>query len=89
MINLVWYLEIIGILAFCISKQLTLQKKVVELKLSYIKAFSRLFLLVMFLLVGIFIIFHLDLNTSFLVLNIMLLLFGICSEELIRLFRSG
>lgn len=48
-----------------------------------------LFLLIMFLLVGIFIIFHLDLNTSFLVLNIMLLLFGICSEELIRLFRSA
>jgi len=56
---------------------------------EYIKAFSHLFLLVMFLLVGIFIIFRLDLNTSFLVLNIMLLLFGICSEELIRLFRSA
>ena len=89
--NLVWYLEIVGILAFLHFKTIisSLQKKVSELKLSYIKAFSRLFLLVMFLLVGIFIIFHLDLNTSFLVLNIMLLLFGICSEELIRLFRSA
>lgn len=88
--NLVWYLEILGILAFLHFKTIisSLQKKVSELKLSYIKAFSRLFLLVMFLLVGIFIIFRLDLNTSFLVLNIMLLLFGICSEELIRLFRS-
>lgn len=40
----------------------------------------------MFLLVGIFIIFCLDLNMSFLVLNIMLLLFGICLEELICFF---
>lgn len=89
--NLVWYLEIVGILAFLHFKTIisSLQKKVSELKLSYIKAFSRLFLLVMFLLVGIFIIFRLDLNTSFLVLNIMLLLFGICSEELIRLFHSA
>lgn len=89
--NLVWYLEILGILAFLHFKTIisSLQKKVSELKLSYIKAFSRLFLLVMFLLVGIFIIFRLDLNTSFLVLNIILLLFGICSEELIRLFRSS
>lgn len=89
--NLVWYLEILGILAFLHFKTIisSLQKKVSELKLSYIKAFSRLFLLVMFLLVGIFIIFRLDLNTSFLVLNIMLLLFGICSEELIRLFHSA
>lgn len=89
--NLVWYLEIVSILAFLHFKTIvsSLQKKVSELKLSYIKAFSHLFLLVMFLLVGIFIIFRLDLNTSFLVLNIMLLLFGICSEELIRLFRSS
>ena len=89
--NLVWYLEILGILAFLHFKTIvsSLQKRVSELKLSYIKAFSRLFLLLMFLLVGIFIIFRLDLNTSFLVLNIMLLLFGICSEELIRLFRSA
>ena len=89
--NLVWYLEIVGILVFLHFKTIvsSLQKKVSELKLSYIKAFSHLFLLVMFLLVGIFIIFRLDLNTSFLVLNIMLLLFGICSEELIRLFRSS
>ena len=89
--NLVWYLEILGILAFLHFKTIisSLQKKVSELKLSYIKAFSHLFLLVMFLLVGIFIIFRLNLNTSFLVLNIMLLLFGICSEELIRLFRSA
>jgi len=89
--NLAWYLEIVGILVFLHFKTIisSLQKKVSELKLSYIKAFSHLFLLVMFLLVGIFIIFRLDLNTSFLVLNIMLLLFGICSEELIRLFRSA
>lgn len=89
--NLVWYLEILGILAFLHFKTIvsSLQKRVSELKLSYIKAFSRLFLLLMFLLVGIFIIFRLDLNTSFLVLNIMLLLFGTCSEELIRLFRSA
>ena len=89
--NLVWYLEILGILAFLHFKTIvsSLQKRVSELKLSYIKAFLRLFLLLMFLLVGIFIIFRLDLNTSFLVLNIMLLLFGICSEELIRLFRSA
>ena len=89
--NLVWYLEILGILAFLHFKTIvsSLQKRVSELKLSYIKAFSRLFLLLMFLLVGIFIIFRLDLNTSFLVLNIMLLLLGICSEELIRLFRSA
>ena len=89
--NLVWYLEIVGILVFLHFKTIisSLQKKLSELKLSYIKAFSHLFLLVMFLLVGIFIIFRLDLNTSFLVLNIMLLLFGICSEELIRLFRSS
>ncbi|MFQ9889815.1 MAG: hypothetical protein ACLRWM_05215 [Streptococcus sp.] len=80
-----WYLSFCTLQNDC---QLS-SKKVSELKLSYIKAFSHLFLLVIFLLVGIFIIFRLDLNTSFLVLNIMLLLFGICSEELIRLFRSA
>lgn len=91
MMNLVWYLEIVGILAFLHLKTIvnSLQKKVAELKLSYIKAFSRLFFLVMSLLVGIFLIFRLELKTSFLVLNIMLLLLGICSEELIRLFRSA
>lgn len=43
--NLVWYLEIVGILAFLHFKTIisSLQKKVSELKLSYIKAFSRLF----------------------------------------------
>lgn len=90
-LNLVWYIEVISILASVHFKTIinSFRKKIYELKLSYLKAFSRLFLVIGGLLICSFIIFRLDLNTSFFVLNLMLLISGLCTEELIRLFNSS
>lgn len=90
-LNLIWYIEITCILAFLHLKIIynSFQKKIYELKLSYLKAFLRLFVVVGSLLIFIFIAFKLDLKTSFLVFNVILLIFGICAEELIRLFNSS
>lgn len=90
-LNLIWYVEIASILAFLHLKTIftSFQSKVYELKFSYIKAFMRLFIAVSSLLLFSFIIFRLSLSLSFLFTNILLLIFGLCTEEFIRLFKSS
>lgn len=47
-LNLVWYIEVLSILTFLHFKTIftSLKMKIDELKLSYLKAFTRLFFLV-------------------------------------------
>ena len=89
-LNIVWYIEVISILAYLHLKTIfySFQKKIHELRLSYLKAFLRLFIVIGGVLISSFIIFRQNLNNSFLILNIVLLIFGVCTEELIRLFKS-
>lgn len=90
-LNVVWYIEATSILA-CLHLKLMFRifrKKVHELKLSYLKSFLRIFTLVTGLLLCFFVVFRIDLNTSFLIVNLLLLICGICIEELIRLFHSS
>ena len=88
-LNLVWYIEVLSILTFLHFKTIftSLKKKIDELKLSYLKAFTRLFFLVGGLLLLSFIGFQLELKVSFLIFNIVLLIMAIIAEECIRLFR--
>ena len=88
-LNLVWYIEVLCILSFLHFKTIftSLKKKIDELKLSYLKAFTRLFFLVGGLLLLSFIGFQLELKVSFLILNIVLLIMAIVAEECIRLFH--
>lgn len=88
-LNLVWYIEVLCILTFLHFKTIftSLKKKIEELKLSYLKAFTRLFFLVGGLLLLSFIGFQLELKVSFLILNIVLLIMAIVAEECIRLFH--
>jgi len=85
----VWYIEVLSILTFLHFKTIftSLKKKIEELKLSYLKAFIRLFFLVGGLLLLSFIGFQLELKVSFLILNIVLLIMAIVTEECIRLFH--
>ena len=88
-LNLVWYIEVLSILTFLHFKTIftSLKKKIDELKLSYLKAFTRLFFLVGGLLLLSFIGFQLELKVSFVILNIVLLIMAIVAEECIRLFH--
>ena len=88
-LNLVWYIEVLCILSFLHFKTIftSLKKKIDELKLSYLKAFTRLFFLVGGLLVLSFIWFQLELKVSFLIFNIVLLIMAIVAEECVRLFH--
>lgn len=88
-LNLVWYIEVLSILTFLHFKTIftSLKMKIDELKLSYLKAFTRLFFLVGGLLLLSFIGFQLELKMSFLILNIVLLIMAIVAEECIRLFH--
>ena len=88
-LNLVWYVEVLSILTFLHFKTIftSFKKKIAELKLSYLKAFIRLFFVVGGLLLLSFIVFQLDLNVSVLILNLVLLIMGIVAEECIRLFH--
>ena len=88
-LNLVWYIEVLSILTFLHFKTIftSLKMKIDELKLSYLKAFTRLFFLVGGLLLLSFIGFQLELKVSFLILNIVLLIMAIVAEECIRLFH--
>ena len=88
-LNLVWYIEVLCILTFLHFKTIftSLKMKIDELKLSYLKAFTRLFFLVGGLLVLSFIWFQLELKVSFLIFNIVLLIIAIVAEECIRLFH--
>ena len=88
-LNLVWYIEVLSILTFLHFKTIftSLKMKIDELKLSYLKAFTRLFFLVGGLLVLSFIWFQLELKVSFLIFNIVLLIMAIVAEECVRLFH--
>lgn len=88
-LNLVWYVEVLSILTFLHFKTIftSFKKKIDELKFSYLKAFTRLIFLIGVLLLFSFIGFQLDLNISFLILNIVLLIMAIVAEECIRLFH--
>ena len=88
-LNLVWYIEVLSILTFLHFKTIftSLKMKIDELKLSYLKAFTRLFFLVGGLLLFSFIVFQLELKVSFLIFNLVLLIMAIVAEECIRLFH--
>lgn len=88
-LNLFWYVEVLSILTFLHFKTIftSFKKKIDELKFSYLKAFTRLIFLIGVLLLFSFIGFQLDLNISFLILNIVLLIMAIVAEECIRLFH--